>query len=376
MMTALTATIWRIQGSSVMYSCRVFSLLLILTEMDRIFAFVLQQSPKCRVDYRNLPNSVSLDPGCSRVTCGSQCGTPCPSSRDCQQNGVLLCKVSALPVAFTCGYDDKNCYIFQKVTSCTNGGTAASDGTCICPDGFMGHLCQHYVHTCHDIYQRDSSSADGEYTLITSQDAVINVWCRFNSNVITTFFSKAAVASLTTEEMRVHYNSDTAVDLVAKLSDGTQSESTLTQLTSFSSVPLRILVSEYTDYTAPSNPNFGAYLYLGFLPKASIHTDFRHGYNANGVDEDFRNCDGNPNNYFILFTNINNLSPQRVSEDMPSTGIMAHWQTSARIIPPRDYLPDNYIYDTEMHFGGCGGFGVTNSWNNVDGFGLGVKYDV
>ncbi|XP_046573596.1 uncharacterized protein LOC124281685 [Haliotis rubra] len=344
--------------------------------MTWISAFVIQQSPKCRIDYHNLPASVSLDPGCSHVTCGSQCGAPCPSARDCQQNGVLVCKVSALPTAFTCGYDEANCYVFQKVTNCTNGGTVAPDGTCVCPTGFMGNLCQHYVHTCADIYQRDSSSADGEYTLLTSQDDVINVYCRFKSSVVTTYFSKAAVAKLSTEELRLHFNSNTAVDLVAKLSDGTQSESILTQLTSFSTVPLRVMVSEYTDYSAPSNTNLGPYLYLGFLPTTRISKNFRHGYNANGADKDFNNCDGNPNNYFTLFSNINNQSPTRSSGGMCSSCIMAHWKTDARMLQSGDYLPDNYIFDTEIHFGGCGGFGITTSWNNVDGFALGVKYDV
>ncbi|XP_067648995.1 uncharacterized protein [Haliotis asinina] len=374
MMNPLPTTVRRAQCSLVNYSSFIFSLLLITSKMTRISAFVIQQSPKCRIDYHNLPASVSLEPGCSHVTCGSHCGAPCPSERDCQQNGVLVCKVPVLPVAFTCGYDDTSCYVFQKVTSCTNEGTVAPDGSCVCPVGFMGHLCQHYVHTCADIYQRDSSSADGEYTFITSQDDVINVYCRFKSNVVTTYFSKDAVTKLNTQELRLHYNSNTAVDLAAKLSDGTQSESTLAQMTTFSTVPLRVMISENTDYSAPSNENLGAYLFLGFLPEETISAGVRHGFNANGVDQDFVNCDEMSHSYFTFFSNMNSMSPQITSGGMCSDCIMAHWQTDARMLQPGDYLPDNYIFDTEIHFGGCGGFGITTSWSNVDGFGLGVKY--
>ncbi|XP_046562230.1 uncharacterized protein LOC124271189 [Haliotis rubra] len=158
------------------------------------------------------------------------------------------------------------------------------------------------------------------------------------------------------------------------MSDGTQSESTLTQLTSFSTVPLRVMVSEYTDYSAPSNENLGAYLFLGFLTEDRISVGVRHGYSANDVDQDFVNCDSKSHSYFTFFSNMNNLPPQIASGGMCSTCIMAHWKTGAKMLQSGDYLPDNYIFDTEIHFGGCGGFGITTSWNNVDGFALGVKY--
>ncbi|XP_046356998.2 uncharacterized protein LOC124135625 isoform X2 [Haliotis rufescens] len=300
---------------------------------------------------------------------------PCPATPSCQQNGVVTCQGCGLPTSFACLYGSNGCDPKNGCRpECMNGGTKQADGTCVCKPGYMGNICQHDIRTCHDIYSVAPDSASGEYTFWTKNGSTIRVWCRFRSSDIITYFSKSAVATLTTEKLNLHFNTKSKVSFVAKWTDMTQSESTISQLDRFSFLPLGIMANEYTLYTSPHNLNLGPYLFLGFHPQVLLSNGFVHGYNANGVDKSFRNCDGNPNAYFTFYTNPNQRSPSRTGWVNPRHPMTDHWNSGAQMLSTPDHLNDDYFYDTELHFGGCGTYAISTSNPSLDGIALGVVY--
>ncbi|XP_046357067.1 uncharacterized protein LOC124135670 [Haliotis rufescens] len=297
---------------------------------------------------------------------------PCPATPNCQQNGVVVCEGCGLPTSLACLYGSNGCDLHSgQRTDCLNGGTKQ---TCACKPGYMGDICQHDIRTCHDIYNVAPGTASGEYTLRTNNGSTIRVWCRFSSSDIITYFSKSAAATLTTEDLSLHLNTKSKVSFVAKWSNTTQSESTISQLDRFLFLPLGIMVNEYTLYTSPHNPNLGPYLYLGFHPKVLLSKGFVHGYNANGVDQSFSNCDGNPNAYFTFYTNPNQRSPSRTGWVNPHHPLTDQWNSGAKMLSTTDHLNDDYFYDTELHFGGCGTYAISPSNPSLGGIGLGVVY--
>ncbi|XP_046340473.2 uncharacterized protein LOC124121499 isoform X2 [Haliotis rufescens] len=222
---------------------------------------------------------------------------------------------------------------------------------------------------CRDIYLHNPSSQSGEYTLFSNR----RVYCRFSNGVITTYFSKSAADGLTTEELSHHYNTKSEVDVVAKWSNETQTVSKLAQLSRYSFLPLGITANEHTVYTAPMNLNLQPYLFVGFLPQVLISKSFINGYQANGMDKSFHNCDEGPNSQFTFYANPSNYQPQK--RGWETHQVTSEWTSGARMIhSAQGLLPDDYFFDGELHFGGCGAYGITESWSKVHGLSLGVKY--
>ncbi|XP_046340465.2 uncharacterized protein LOC124121499 isoform X1 [Haliotis rufescens] len=275
----------------------------------------------------------------------TKCQNPCPTAFGCQQQGVVVCS--------GCGQPDQTCaYQSPRGNVCGNR-----------------LLEKTQVRTCRDIYLHNPSSQSGEYTLFSNR----RVYCRFSNGVITTYFSKSAADGLTTEELSHHYNTKSEVDVVAKWSNETQTVSKLAQLSRYSFLPLGITANEHTVYTAPMNLNLQPYLFVGFLPQVLISKSFINGYQANGMDKSFHNCDEGPNSQFTFYANPSNYQPQK--RGWETHQVTSEWTSGARMIhSAQGLLPDDYFFDGELHFGGCGAYGITESWSKVHGLSLGVKY--
>ena len=87
----------------------------------------------------------------------------------------------------------------------------------------------------------------------------------------------------------------------------------------------------------------------------------------------FRNCDANPNSYFALFLNheeenINpyhrrNLAYERSGVAVNRTGVPSYGHRQ---------LPNNFLFLTEMHFGGCGTYTSSDRWTDAFGTAIGL----
>ncbi|WAR02625.1 hypothetical protein MAR_009183, partial [Mya arenaria] len=156
--------------------------------------------------------------------------------------------------------------------------------------------------------------------------------------------------------------------------DGTQYLAAISQISQYQNIPLSIQWNSYTGYTSMQNPTMGPYIYVGLIPKANTHRGGTEGYNEDGRDLTFVNCDGNTNSYFVFLLNGNNAAPSPYHPTYSS--LQKQWITSARAVPPSQYLPTSYFSFFEMHFGGCGAYGTPQHLPLVDGAAVGLRYDI
>lgn len=156
---------------------------------------------------------------------------------------------------------------------------------------------------------------------------------------------------------------------------GDQYDTYMTQISCKSHVPLSLQYTQNLNYARPLNyANWAPYLYLGFLPIAEARQHSTQGYQANGKDFTFHNCDANPNSYLAFFFNANNGQPNVYHTRCCYTKLMRDWIDVA--VPASNHLPRNYFFDIEMHMGGCGGYAINgfSTLNDIAGAALGMRF--
>ena len=128
-------------------------------------------------------------------------------------------------------------------------------------------------------------------------------------------------------------------------------------------------------YNTPVNAkNLGeVYLYLGLLNQEKARIKTVQGLTANGRAINFRNCDGNPNSYFTVFPNFAEKETSDYGRKrFTGIGKVGYQLLRARTNNPSGRLmPPDYFTMGEYHFGGCGGYGITDS--RVLGVNLGFR---
>ena len=126
------------------------------------------------------------------------------------------------------------------------------------------------------------------------------------------------------------------------------------------------MVDETTGYTKTINKG-DRYIYIGLIPPSFVSTGTLMGFKSNGQSLAFINCDGNPNSYFALFSNVPNPSNYAANTD-----IQTSWIDTSLPHPIETFMPSTYFYFAESHQGGCGGY-LQNDQFYYDGLAVGFK---
>ena len=154
--------------------------------------------------------------------------------------------------------------------------------------------------------------------------------------------------------------------------DGTQSVARIAQIAQYRNIPLSIQWSAFDGYASPQNTAMGPYVYVGLIPKANTHAGGTEGYNEDGHDLTFVNCDANINSYFTFLFNANKAQPSPYHPT--NSELQRHWITAAAAVPSSQNLPDAYFSFFEMHFGGCGAYGTPQHLPQTNGAAVGLRY--
>ena len=114
--------------------------------------------------------------------------------------------------------------------------------------------------------------------------------------------------------------------------DGHQYVSRVEQLAAYKQYKLSFQFNSQVGYAAPQNVKMVPYIYVGFLPAAAARrAGMIQGYRVNGVDYTFRNCDANPNSYFVFLKNKNHLTATNYNPQ-PSTLVRESFSYSMNFI--------------------------------------------
>lgn len=152
--------------------------------------------------------------------------------------------------------------------------------------------------------------------------------------------------------------------------DGSQTESLIAQLAKFqNSYNLSFQFNTASGYQIPTTSSPYPYLYLGLLPEIIADQRVKQGYNAQGKDFTFKNCDGNGNSYFAFFSEDD---PYFHEEKSPSL-FMKGWLNRAVPIMQNEHLPGEFFFPFELHMGGCGGYDNSYTYD-VKGAALGLPF--
>ena len=129
---------------------------------------------------------------------------------------------------------------------------------------------------------------------------------------------------------------------------------------------LSIQYSNYVNYTKPTNDGMSSYIFVGTLPASFARNNENQGFISNDIQLYFRNCDKNPNNYFVFFS-----KRKQVSLRSRGGNLGVRWRETAR----QDSLakiPSNFFLFTEMHYGGCGLYSESVMWADTSAPAIGT----
>ena len=99
-------------------------------------------------------------------------------------------------------------------------------------------------------------------------------------------------------------------------------------------------------------------------------------FRSNGKSVSFQNSDANPNAYFALFPNHQEanidsyLSSNLVYERQ---GVAVDWRNTGVPSYGHRQLPNNFLFLTEMHFGGGGTYTSSDRWTDAFGTAIGLR---
>ena len=99
-------------------------------------------------------------------------------------------------------------------------------------------------------------------------------------------------------------------------------------------------------------------------------------FRSNGQSVTFKNCDRNPNAYFALFPNhkegnINTYHNRNLHYER--YGVAVNWRRTGVPSYGHRQLPNNFLFLTEMHFGGCGTYTSSDRWSDAFGTAIGLR---
>lgn len=136
-----------------------------------------------------------------------------------------------------------------------------------------------------------------------------------------------------------------------------------------------IFYNQYIGYVVLVNVvNLVLYLYLGFLLISLVNYVNFQGYWVNGQDFNFVNCDRNFNSYFVFYFNLNYKFLIGYVNCCCELILMYFWIIVVYIFLIVYNMFDEFYFDYEIYFGGCGGYVFIYYYNDINGVVLGVCF--
>lgn len=229
-----------------------------------------------------------------------------------------------------------------------------------------------FKDSCKDIYLTNPSSSNGTYTIYNRKNQPYKVYCEFHFKYGYTYVSKNTSVEVNINDL---FTTKAHVKVRHMKANGAQAEAVMENIKNYPTQPLGIFYNQHTGYAASVNSaNLAPYLYLGFLPVSLANHVNPQGYRANGQDFNFVNCDRNPNSYFVFYFNPNHKLPVGYVNRCCESTLMHSWITVAHTLPAAYSMPDEFYFDYEIHFGGCGGYAFIHHHNDINGAALGVRF--
>lgn len=226
--------------------------------------------------------------------------------------------------------------------------------------------------SCKDIYLANPSSANGTYTINNRKNQSYKVYCEFHNNFGYTYVSKNTGVEVNINDL---FTTKAHVKVRHVKANGVQAETIMENISNYPKQPVGIFYNQHTGYAASVNAaNLAPYLYLGFLPISLANHVNPQGYRASSQDFRFTNCDRNPNSYFVFYFNPNHKAPTGYVNHCCESSLMHSWITVAQNLPSAYNMPDEFYFDYELHFGGCGGYAFIHHHNDINGAALGVRF--
>ena len=140
----------------------------------------------------------------------------------------------------------------------------------------------------------------------------------------------------------------------------------------FRSIPLRLGLSDSTDYSSPVNRVIigEPFLYFGFLPNSYSSTQSVQGLRVNGFRAAYNHCGYVAASHIALFPNFKEIAPVTAYyPDIVLTNLLSNLWAN----PSGRVMPGDFFMFAEIHFGGCGCYAQTNQMPNVLGFAIGFR---
>lgn len=229
------------------------------------------------------------------------------------------------------------------------------------------------ANACKKIKASNPNAPSGTYTITPQSKNAVEVYCEMGLNGGGyTFLSPMALSKLNRFDLAEMFTDRSAFLMRIRRTDGTQPYAVLSQLPKYSSIPLKLGLSENTGYNAPVNiKNLGSpFLYFGFIPIVNGSNLDVQGLLMNGVPVTFKNCDRNPNSHITIFPDFSESVPSTYRVAGPVYGPIF---SSVRPNPSGRVMPPEYFMFAESHWGGCGCYVQTNQVPGVLGLSIGFK---
>ena len=217
------------------------------------------------------------------------------------------------------------------------------------------------VGSCKEIYQQIPNAPNGKYIIYAGKP--ITVYCVFDNIFGYTFISKTANDNILNLEYLYDINSFALIRHLTTF--GEQKQVKVEQLNSYSSQwNVSFAYNSNPGYQGPvNNIALAPYIFLGFLPcHLANRTSTVQGYNVNGIDYTFNNCDGHANSYIVFYFNPDGIS---YADNGDSNVLTTHWINNAALLKTDEYMDDDFYFEFEVHFGGCGGLLTTASGSGI-----------
>ena len=100
------------------------------------------------------------------------------------------------------------------------------------------------------------------------------------------------------------------------------------------------------------------------------------GFMSNGQQVTYKNCDKNANNHFAFFPDHEEKKPLPIHANnlvYETTGVAVKWRNSGRKMPSHRTMPNDFIFLTEVSFGGCGCYTSSDRWREAQGAAIGLR---
>ena len=94
------------------------------------------------------------------------------------------------------------------------------------------------------------------------------------------------------------------------------------------------------------------------------------GFSSNEEQITFNDCDGNPNNYFTFFSNLNNVTTCEVGS-WPMSGKFLNTFNNTKYSAIMEH--NDFWFAMELHFGGCG-MRYSGACSSIDGYAVGLPF--